>query len=203
MLVVDPSQIHQEIIFTCLDHTGEIVYKAANVDAALSEIRKQSPDMVLLADSVSVSNDLDVLKTIRAIPENETVWLIAMSSETDDAFSRHIQGDGFDGYLVNPFTLEQFIGLVETCITKSFENINAFYSSHEIKLDISLFDVLSKAAELGDINQMMQVVGELQVHKGTRQLARLIGFLCRTFSFDRLENLCRRCASEVEAPIVL
>ncbi|GAA4652611.1 hypothetical protein GCM10023116_48950 [Kistimonas scapharcae] len=202
VLVVDPSKTHQEIIFTCLDHTGEIVYQAANVNAALSEIRKQLPDMVLLADAVSVCN-LDVLKTIRAMPENETVWLIAMSSETDDAFSRHIQGDGFDGYLVNPFTLEQFIGLVETCIMKSFENINAFCSSHENKLDISLFDVLSKAAELGDINQMMQVVGELQIHKGTRQLARLIGFLCRTFSFDRLENLSRRFAADVEAPIVL
>ncbi|WP_211829009.1 PAS domain S-box protein [Kistimonas asteriae] len=203
VLVVDPSQAHREIIVTCLDHTGGIVYQAANLDAALSEIRRQSLDMVLLADTVPVSHDLEVMKTVRAMREDERVWFIAMFSETHKSFSRHIQGDGFDGYLTNPFTLEQFICLVETCITKSFDNISAFYSSHDIKLDLSLFVVLSKAAELGDIHQIMKVVGELQVHKGTRQLARLIDFLCRTFSFDRLENLCHRFTSEMETPIVL
>ncbi len=197
VLVVDPCQTHRETIVTCLSHAGGIVYQAGNLDLALSAIRKQSLDMVLLADAVPVNSELNVLKTIRSMRKGDTVWLISMSSEA----RKLCQEYAFDGYLVDPFTLEQFIGLVETCIAKSLENINAFYSSHDITLDMRLFTELSKAAELGDINQIMQVVGELQVKKGTRQLARLIGFLCRTFSVDRLENLCRRFTSD-EAPVV-
>ena len=195
LLVIASSRERADNLLTGLNHTDVVISQAENIDEALPEIHAQPQDIILLSVSNSLDDYLDVVRIIKEIQQDDPLWLIAMSAIPDKFLPLYFQEYGFDGYVTNPFTADQFIGVIETLIVRSLDKQIGTLSSHEGKPDISIFIALSKAAELGDVDQIMRIINELQVNKATRQLARFVGYLCRTFSFEQLERLCCRFTS--------
>ncbi len=105
ILVVDDERSQRELLGSFLTQLGYETVEAASGEAALDQIRQQSPDMVLLDVRLPGINGIQTLQQIRLLQEEMPVLLITAHADLRQAVSA--LKSGADDYLAKPIDLQE------------------------------------------------------------------------------------------------
>lgn len=119
VLVVDDSGPARLLIRQALEgwarRTGRRVevVEAENGFEALRELPRSAFDLVLTDVNMPTLSGLELIRMIRARPEQRTLPVVAISTERDSEDAARARKAGADGYLGKPFDAESFDRLLE------------------------------------------------------------------------------------------
>ena len=113
VLVADDNADMRQYIVRLLSSRYEIVPVGDGL-AALAEIRRQPPDLVLSDIMMPQLDGIGLLKALRADPVVRTLPVILLSARAGEESRVEGLGEGADDYLVKPFSAQELIARVAT-----------------------------------------------------------------------------------------
>lgn len=106
ILVVEDEADLAEVICYNLEREGYVLRHAAVGDAALAELRKRKPDLILLDRMLpGVSGD-DVAAQIRRDPETAGIPIIMLTAKSEESDQLVGFALGADDYITKPFSMK-------------------------------------------------------------------------------------------------
>jgi|HubBroStandDraft_6_1064221.scaffolds.fasta_scaffold34737_3 CheY-like chemotaxis protein/phosphoribosyl 1,2-cyclic phosphodiesterase len=118
ILVVDDTESHRNLAKLTLERWNFNVHLAEGGAEALRILEILHPDLVLLDMMMPKPDGLDVLKTLRAMPQNANLPVILLTSRNDEATTHACFEAGATDYITKPYTLPQLIARVRACLAR-------------------------------------------------------------------------------------
>jgi two-component system OmpR family response regulator len=112
ILIVDDNKELVDLFTLILDNGGYEVRSAGNGQEALALALETPPDLVLLDIMMEPMDGREVLKRLRAMPENTWTPIVMITGKEPTAEEVEQYGDLIDGYILKPVTTLQFMAIV-------------------------------------------------------------------------------------------
>lgn len=116
ILVVDDEERMVRFIRLNLEHDGFLVAEAFNGKQALSRLRDQTPDLILLDVMMPDLDGFDVLQMIREISNTPVIMLTAKGEEDDRVRGLEL---GADDYVTKPFSPRELVSRVKAVLRRA------------------------------------------------------------------------------------
>ncbi|MBM4467760.1 MAG: response regulator [Chloroflexi bacterium] len=113
VLLVDDDATLLEALDLYLSRHGYQVYTAANGDAALHQISRHGPDIVVLDVMMPQLDGWQTCRHIRQTSSIPIIMLTARAQETDKAMGVKL---GVDDYVTKPFSLKELKARIEAIL---------------------------------------------------------------------------------------
>ncbi len=116
ILVADDEPYIRQFVGAVLERAGHCVTFAQHGHAALEEVRRSLPDLILLDVMMPRMDGFQVLQHLKADPELAAVPVVMLtppSAEVDAPLATRL---GPGGYLTKPFSREDLLAMVEACL---------------------------------------------------------------------------------------
>ncbi len=166
ILVVDDDAHIREVVCFALQKAGYSTRTADNGQQALSRVRQERPDLIVLDILMPELDGTEVCKQLRADARAPQVPIIFLSSK-DEEVDRIIGLElGGDDYLGKPFSPRELVARVKACLrrhtapaeTKTAplqhgrlrldgEQYKAYWDEHELVLTVTEFGILRTLLE--------------------------------------------------------
>jgi DNA-binding response OmpR family regulator len=163
VLVVDDELHIRAVLRGYLEAAGFAVSEAADGDAAVEEVRRDAPDLVLLDVMLPGRDGLEVLREVRTFSD---VYVILVTARTEEIDKLLGLGVGADDYITKPFSPREVAARVKAVLRRDrgprdtsgpvlrFEGLAIDKDAREVQVDgaaVNLsaleFDVLTALAE--------------------------------------------------------
>src|SRR3954451_10902804 len=150
ILVVDDERKIADLARDYLEHAGFAVRTAADGETAISTIRRDRPDLVVLALGLPGLDGLDVTRTIRRDSNLPVIMLTARDDELDKLLGLEL---GADDYLTKPFSPRELVARVRA-VLRRFEAATStsadLVRAGDVTLDVPRMhaDVAGRSVEL-------------------------------------------------------
>ena len=119
ILVVDDNESHRTLAKQTLERWNFSVRLAEGGREALAILENLRPDLVLLDMMMPKPDGLDVLKILRAKPENAHMPVMLLTAKNDEATAHTCFDAGATDFITKPFTLPQLIARVRACLARA------------------------------------------------------------------------------------
>ena len=116
ILVVDDEPKIVQLARDYLEHAGFAVVTAADGRAALDEVRRRRPDLVVLDLGLPRVDGLDVTRSIRGDSTLPIIMLTARDDEVDKLVGLEL---GADDYLTKPFSPRELVARVKAVLRRT------------------------------------------------------------------------------------
>lgn len=141
ILAVDDDPKILKIVKHCLEKEGFVVTTASDGEEALTAVRIQRPNLVLLDLMLPKINGLDVAKTLVAEAENVAVIILsAKGDELDKIVGLRL---GVDDYIAKPFSPTELVLRVQA-VLRRFQGGNAKTISPMIQCGSVTIDIKTR-----------------------------------------------------------
>jgi DNA-binding response OmpR family regulator len=163
VLVVDDEPHIRTVLRGYLEAAGFAVSEAVDGPAAVDEVRRDPPDLVLLDVMLPGRDGLEVLREVRTFSD---VYVILVTARTEEIDKLLGLGVGADDYITKPFSPREVAARVKAVLRRDrgprdvagpvlrFEGLTIDKDAREVRVDgasVSLsaleFDVLAALAE--------------------------------------------------------
>jgi CheY-like chemotaxis protein len=116
ILIVDDETVNREFFVVMLSKLGFQVAEAEDGMAALEQVRRFHPDLVILDNVMPKMSGWDVTKTLKGDPKFRTIPII-MFSALDDVRDK-VEGFelGIDDYITKPFNFSEVLARIKTVL---------------------------------------------------------------------------------------
>jgi DNA-binding response OmpR family regulator len=145
ILVVEDEKEIRELLAHYLRKEGFAPILAADGEAALSTVRKERPDLVLLDIMLPKADGLEVLRAIRSdagLARTPVVMLTAKGDETDRVVGLEL---GADDYVQKPFSPREVVARIKAILRRSRSPAGgpepAALSYHNLRMDVARHEV--------------------------------------------------------------
>jgi CheY-like chemotaxis protein len=118
ILVVDDQPVMLKLIVRALEE-HYTVGTANSGKAALEMIAECVPDLVILDYKMMGMDGLEVMRTLRAGPETQSLQVLMLTGMTDEASTRAGFEAGVTDYVTKPFSIPQLTARVRACLTRN------------------------------------------------------------------------------------
>ncbi len=151
ILVVDDEPKIVKLVRDYLERAGFGVNVAADGKSALSWVRTEKPDMVILDLGLPQMDGLDVTREMRKISNVPVIMLTGRSEESDKLIGLEL---GADDYVTKPFSPKELVARVRA-VFRRIENISS--DSQEIlrvadlTLDVPRMRVTAEARQIDEL----------------------------------------------------
>jgi two-component system cell cycle response regulator DivK len=108
VLVVDDHPINLELARFVLENHGCQVDTACGGEAALDQIARRRPELVLLDIQMPGVDGFEVVRRLRSDSATRSIVLIAFTAYAMPGDERRFLAAGFDGYLPKPIDIRTF-----------------------------------------------------------------------------------------------
>src|SRR5258706_986751 len=115
ILVVDDEPRIADLARDYLEHAGFTVRTAADGEAALTAVRRDRPDLVVLDLGLPGLDGLDVTRAIRRDSNLPVIMLTARDDELDKLLGLEL---GADDYLTKPFSPRELVARVRAVLRR-------------------------------------------------------------------------------------
>jgi two-component system alkaline phosphatase synthesis response regulator PhoP len=115
ILVVDDEPKIVQLARDYLEHAGFEVVTAHNGKTALSIVRAEKPDLLVLDLGLPEMDGLDVTRSIRKFSNVPIIMLTARAEETDKLIGLEI---GADDYITKPFSPKELVARVRVVLRR-------------------------------------------------------------------------------------
>ncbi|MBA2382745.1 MAG: response regulator transcription factor [Chloroflexi bacterium] len=116
ILVVDDEPKIADLARDYLEHAGFAVRTAGDGDAALTAVRRDRPDLVVLDLGLPGLDGLDVTRAIRRDSNLPVIMLTARDDELDKLLGLEL---GADDYLTKPFSPRELVARVRAVLRRA------------------------------------------------------------------------------------
>ncbi len=114
VLVVDDEPPIRRFLRTSLTAQGYDVTEAEDGAKALEEMRRRTPDLLVLDLGLPVIDGLEVIRRLRA--DGVTAPIIVLSSRVDEAGKVEALDLGADDYVTKPFGMDELLARIRTAM---------------------------------------------------------------------------------------
>jgi DNA-binding response OmpR family regulator len=115
VLVVEDTDEIRELVATVLTKAGMDVRTVGSGEAAIAELRRQAPDVVVLDLGLPDVDGTEVCRQIRAESECYVLMLTARAEEVDLLIGLAV---GADGYMAKPFSPRELVARVQAMLRR-------------------------------------------------------------------------------------
>jgi DNA-binding response OmpR family regulator len=115
VLVVEDTDEIRELVATVLTKAGMDVRTVGSGEAAIAELRRQVPDVVVLDLGLPDVDGTEVCRQIRAESECYVLMLTARAEEVDLLIGLAV---GADGYMAKPFSPRELVARVQAMLRR-------------------------------------------------------------------------------------
>ncbi len=105
ILIVEDKANSRELLRTVLEQQGYSVMEAQDGDEALSMVRQQPPDLVLMDLQIPARNGFDVLQEIRKDARLANLPVVAVTANAMPGDREKVLAAGFTGYIAKPVAI--------------------------------------------------------------------------------------------------
>ncbi|HEV8688695.1 MAG TPA: ATP-binding protein [Ideonella sp.] len=113
VLVAEDHAVNRQVVGTVLERAGHRVRFADNGAAALAEVERELPDLVLMDVHMPVLDGLSATRALRARPAPlGQVKIVAVTADAFAATRERMREAGVDGHLTKPFMLPELEALL-------------------------------------------------------------------------------------------
>jgi DNA-binding response OmpR family regulator len=116
VLVVDDEPMVREVVTRYLNLDGYSVQEAADGDEAMTWLRHNRPELVVLDVMLPGVDGLEVLRHLRSEGDIPVILLTARAEEVDRIVGLEL---GADDYVVKPFSPRELVARVRTVLRRS------------------------------------------------------------------------------------
>jgi DNA-binding response OmpR family regulator len=113
VLVVEDTDEIRELVVTVLRRAGFDVREASSGAAALEEVRRDAPDLIVLDLGLPDADGTEVCRQIRAETPCYVLMLTARAEEVDLLIGLAV---GADGYMAKPFSPRELVARVQAML---------------------------------------------------------------------------------------
>jgi DNA-binding response OmpR family regulator len=113
VLVVEDTDEIRELVTTVLRRAGLDVREAISGAAALAEVRRDAPDLIVLDLGLPDADGTEVCRQIRAETQCYVLMLTARAEEVDLLIGLAV---GADGYMAKPFSPRELVARVQAML---------------------------------------------------------------------------------------
>lgn len=121
VLVTDDDEDTRFLFRTILSLRGYSVIEAADGEQAVLLAESEHPDLILMDGSLPRLDGLGAMRRIRQLRGAGSVPIVFVSGHAEPAFLAVAREAGCDDYIVKPFALDQFGGVLEKYLGSSAE----------------------------------------------------------------------------------
>jgi DNA-binding response OmpR family regulator len=115
VLVVEDTDEIRELVRTVLTKAGFDVRAVASGAECLDEVRKQTPDLIVLDLGLPDADGTEVCRQVRAETECYVLMLTARAEEVDLLIGLAV---GADGYMAKPFSPRELVARVQAMLRR-------------------------------------------------------------------------------------
>jgi CheY-like chemotaxis protein len=112
VLIVEDVRDNRDLVRRLLEHQGLQVLEAEDGQQALTLIRQQRPDLILLDLTLPVLDGWKVAQIVKADPELQTIPIIAVTAHAMVGDDLKALAVGCDDYVSKPFDTAALVELV-------------------------------------------------------------------------------------------
>jgi DNA-binding response OmpR family regulator len=116
VMVVDDEEMNRQLVSARVRQLGVEAVEVAGGREALSEIRRNAPDLVLLDLMMPGMNGFEVLKKMKESPRMAQVPVIVVSANSDTGSIARCMDLGADDYLGKPYNAVEFKARLVSCL---------------------------------------------------------------------------------------
>jgi DNA-binding response OmpR family regulator len=116
VLVVDDEPMVREVVCAYLDREGYLTIEADNGTAALMEVARSSPDLIVLDVMLPELDGYSVLSELRKSTDVPVILLTARTEEVDRVLGLEL---GADDYVVKPFSPRELLARVRSVLRRT------------------------------------------------------------------------------------
>jgi two-component system, OmpR family, alkaline phosphatase synthesis response regulator PhoP len=151
ILVVDDEPKIVQLVSDYLEHAGFAVCKARDGKTALSLVRTEKPDMVILDLGLPQMDGLDVTRELRKSTNVPILMLTARGEETDKLVGLEL---GADNYITKPFSPKELVARVRVVFrrieTYSQANMEIIRAA-DLTLDVPRMQVTAEGRKIEEL----------------------------------------------------
>jgi diguanylate cyclase (GGDEF)-like protein len=120
VMVVEDNADIADVVQDLLELEGYSVVVARSGQEALDSVREARPDLLLLDLGLPDMDGLEVCRQLRADPRWGSLSIVAFTSRA--GWRNQVIGlhEGFDGYVVKPFEVEELLARVDATLRQSY-----------------------------------------------------------------------------------
>jgi twitching motility two-component system response regulator PilH len=109
ILVVDDSPTELRLVSALLRAEGYQVVTAADGDEALSRVRSERPELVVLDVILPKKNGFQVCRLLKSAPDTSAIKVLLLTSKSQESDRFWGLRQGADVYLTKPFADEELL----------------------------------------------------------------------------------------------
>jgi len=102
VLIVDDNRDSVETMATLIRLSGHEIEKAHDGETALEKAKSFKPEIILLDVGLPDMHGYEVAERLRAIPENKSLVIVALTGYGNEEDRRRARDAGFDYHFVKP-----------------------------------------------------------------------------------------------------
>jgi putative nucleotidyltransferase with HDIG domain len=159
ILVVDDEDMIRDLCSHILSTEGYQVTTASNGTAALEELSRSTPELMITDIRMPGIDGLELFERVKALKQDVVTIFITGHGTLDTAIESLMRG--VDGFLLKPFTQEELLGAVNRAISSSRlkkENIR-------LKALIPLFEISKLLVTEIDLAHLFKIITEVLVQE--------------------------------------
>jgi len=136
VVVVDDEPAIRRFLRTSLRAEGYEIVEEETGEAALAEIRRRSPDLIMLDLGLPGVDGLEVIRCVRAT--GSTVPIIVLTSRTDEAGKVEALDLGADDYVTKPFGVDELLARIRAALRHRLqqEGEHPLFHSGDLTVDL-------------------------------------------------------------------
>lgn len=115
ILVAEDDHKHAELVRRYLEREGHSVVITPDGRATIEEVRRRSPDLLVLDVMLPRVDGLDVCRVLRAEADTPIIMLTARSTEDDVLLGLDL---GADDYITKPYSPRELVARVRTVLRR-------------------------------------------------------------------------------------
>ncbi|MGC2411608.1 MAG: response regulator [Stellaceae bacterium] len=118
VLIVEDNPLNMKLFTAMIASQGYIVLQASDGRGALDLARREHPDLIIMDLQLPDMSGLDVTRTLKAHAATRDIAIIATTAYALRGDEEKIRASGCDGYMAKPIAVSEFLGLIESLITR-------------------------------------------------------------------------------------
>jgi len=113
ILTVDDSKTMREMVSFTLKGVGYNILEAEDGQQGVSVASSNSVDLIITDLNMPVMNGLDMIKSIRSLPQYSSTPILMLTTEGDASKKMEGKEAGATGWIVKPFQPEKLVEIAK------------------------------------------------------------------------------------------
>lgn len=122
ILIVDDNPTNLKLAASLLGYEGYVIQQARDAESALSMMRAEAPQLVLLDIQLPVMDGLTLARIIKADATMRHIRVVALTAFAMKSDEQRAFDSGCDGYIAKPIDAEKFPEQVANYLNGALRN---------------------------------------------------------------------------------